>query len=666
MSRILFRAFGGAPLAPVPLPLAGSGKIIEFDPPGAIGLPLRDAVVLFRFDETDLVSGPADAARTVGDLLPFSGGVIPVVGDGVCGRTRVFVPSPAAAFIGDDLADKSSLLTRDMTIQVILSMDAAAQSASGHAGMVVARGTGSAAAQYRCYGLEIVVDSATSFLFTMRWVWQDTAGVDKTQTGAQFSMPPPLGTDFTMLTATRRWVSPTEVVLRYYIGDLFLGEVVSADGSIGGGTLGRFLVGAAPSSGNNREFAGAIDELLILDHEISHEEVEATWLRITRWQPLGYQLIRELHDKGHPNSPDPGTDVQLDLRMTGNALGYAAARAEDVRANILPQRAYGSVLEDWEEVVRVTPEPQQDIDTRRARVLAKIRQRLGSSLPGFGDALAGLLGGGAITDLEFLAFSNQIDTDFATIDPLRWDETPTTAFSVVSGAASCQPGAGTFLMNGVTRTWVTLRQTVGGDAKQAHALTKLVFTTPQSVAEAGIYFENAGAGNYLLLGLRDDAGSFKIQTEIFLGGVSQGLVLQATLGANPAAVWLHLYQTVVDGTWKAEWSVTSGTTGFTSSANITFPTAAHWTGCYLRSTGAIAAPRADFDDHKLYEPFSGRPFNAYILLDRSLGFSPDIDGANDVISAIKHGFVHGAFITNPVLLADDPDGGADVAPTGGY
>jgi hypothetical protein len=647
---------------------AGADRVISFDPPGAIGLVADAPTVLFRFDETDTAVPPKDAAGAVDDLLPFSGGIVPVVADGVCGRARVFDPTLFTGFISTDLAGASSLVTRDCTIQAILRIDAVAQNAYGQPGTVVARGIGGSLAQYCAYALEVTIVNPATFLCSMRWVWHDTAGVQKIQTGAQFTLASP-GTKFTMLTATRRWVSPTSVLLRYYIGDVLLGEVSSADGSIGGGTPGKFLVGARPQGAQNNHLAGTVDELMVLDREITHEEIEATWLRITRYQPLGYQLLREMHDPGFPLPTDPGSNVQRDLRLIGNSLGYAAALFEDIRQNILPQHAYGSVLEDWEEVVRSTPAPSQDIDTRRSRVLAHIRQRRGCSIPGLEDSLVGLLGGADVSDLEFIAFDNTVRDSFATLDSLRWDITPSSAVSLVSGAASFQPGAGSFFMDGATwpPTWITMRQTVGGSGKQAHQLSKLVWTTPQANAEAGIYFENAITRDYLLLGLRDVGGSFRIETESFIAGVSQGVVQQAIIGANPAAIWLHLYQTTVDGTWQAAWSTTSATTGFSVSGNITHPTTAHWGGCYLRGISALgSAPRADFDDHVLRSPFGSRPFNAYVLLDRALGFTPDVAGADAVILSIRHAFTHAAFITSRAMLCDDLDSGCGMAPCGGY
>lgn len=648
---------------------AGADKLIAFDPPGAIGLVADAPVAFLRFDETDTAIPPKDAAGAVNDLLPFTGGAIPVVADGACGRARVFDPTLLTGFISTDLAGQSSLVTRDCTIQAILRIDAVGQNSYGQPGTIVARGIGGSTAQNCSYALEVTIVNPAAFLCSMRWVWHDTSGTQKIQTGAQFSLAQP-GTGFTLLTATRRWVSPTSVLLRYYIGDVLLGEVASADGSIGGGTPGKFLVGCRPQGAQNNFLAGAIDELMVLDREITREEIEATWLRITRYQPLGYQLLREMHDPGFPLPTDPGSNVQRDLRLIGNSLGFAAAKMEDIRQNILPQHAYGSVLEDWEEVVRSTPAPSQDVDTRRSRVLARIRQRRGCTIPGLEDSLVGLLGGADVSDLQFLAFSNDVASDFTTIDPLRWDTAPSTsAISVVSGAASFQPGVGSFFMDGATwpPTWIRMRQTVGGNGKQAHQLVKLVWTTPQAQAEAGIYFENAITRDYLLLGLRDVGGSFRVETESFIAGVSQGVVQQAIIGANPAAIWLHLYQTTTDGTWQAAWSTTSPTTGYTVSGSITHPTAAYWGGCYLRGISVLGAgPRADFDDHVMRSPFGGRPFNAYVFLDRALGFKPDIAGADAVISSIRHAFTHAAFITSRSMLTDDIDSGCGLVPCGGY
>lgn len=640
-------------------------KLLSFDPPGAIGLVPLDAAVLLRFDETDDAIRPKDDAGGLNDLGIVTGLTLPAVISGSCGRARSFSGSTTTGFVAQDQVSGSTLFTRDLTIQVIARWDEVGQASYGSPGSMVQRGYGFAiagSAETRAYALVIDIAGLPAGQGRLQWQWQDVNGNGHVQVGAVFTAP----VGFTMFTATRRWVSPTEVLLRYFIGDVMIGEETSANGSIGGATVGTMQIGtSAMLVGFGRSFVGDIDELAILGRELTPEEIQATWLRITRYQPLGRQLLVEMHDPGFPLPSDPGSDVQMDLRMIGHGLGYAAALAERVRTDLLPQRAYGSVLEDWEEVVRATPAPPRDFDTRRARVLARLAQRRGCSIDGIKDILPGLLGGGTVDDLEFIALSNKLTDDFSTFNPLKWDVK--VGVNTVSGKATFTPGPGTYTFDGLTRDWITMRQTVGGDGKQARQLVKMVWSTPQSNAEAGIYFENATTNDYLLLGLRDLAGSFRIETESFIAGVSQGVVQQAIIGANPSAIWLHLYQTTTNGIWKAAWSTTSATAGYTISGDITHPTVAHWAGCYLRSLSALGGgPVADFDDHILYVPFSGRALNAYVLLDRALGFTPDVAGADSVISAIKHAFTHAAFITNPELLADDPDSGADLAPTGGY
>lgn len=644
--------------------MPGADKIIKYDPPGAIGLIDVSPIIMLRFNEIDNTELPVDDAGSLLDLDTQVAGVVtgvtlatPIVVPGSVGRARHFVAS-TTGYSTRDKVPGSTLLTRDMSVQVIMSWDAATQPMS-NAGNIISRGFGGAGAEGLAFALQIELVSAATFTGTLQWVWQNTAGTTKIQTGAQFTMTPG---QFSMLTATRRWISPTSVALNYYIGDQLIGTVASIDGVIGGGTTGATQVGSRSiSAANTRFLAGDIDEIMVVDRELCLEEIEATWLRITQYQPRATAMFIEHHDDGFPMPDNPASDAQLDNRMAGQALGLAAAAAENLRANFLPQRAYGTTLEQWEETVRVTSAPTTDIAVRRSRVLARLSQRLGSSLDGFRGALAELIGAATPAQLEFLAFTNTITDDFATLNLSRWDVTPVGAFAAVSGAARVAPGAGTF---STPASWKTCAAAVGGDGVGAHIIAKMVFTTPATVAEAGVHFGDVALGNYLLLGLRDTAGVFTVCTESYVLGVSQGLVTQATLGGNPAAIWFHLWQTDTPGSWLAAWSLTSATAGYTTSSVITHPTLQNRAGFYLRA-GTAGAPVVDFDDLILRAPGGTRPFNAYVLLDRTLGFSPDINGARSVVAAIKHAFVNGTFITTRTMLCDDIDGGCDWGPMGG-
>jgi hypothetical protein len=638
----------------------GADKVFRFDPPGAIGLVDPLAVFVLRFNEVTTEEPPLDDKHVLNDFTAITT-LTPEVATGSLGRAREFDGS-TTGLRSTDVVTGDTLLTRDMSIQVALSWDAAVQ-AAGAPGFIIARGVGGSSSEYVSYGLRIEALDAPSYTARVRWFWQDVAGVDRLQDGADVVILP--GT-FTMLTATRRWVSPTEVVLCYYVGDQLLAEVTSVNGSIGGGTTGTMLLGHRRAGGvDGNFFAGRLDELLVVSRELCFEEVEATWLRITKYQPLGVQLYLEMMDDGFPLSDQGDSDAQLDIRIKGHAYGFAAAQIENLRANFLPGRAYGTTLEQWEEAFRVTPAPAASIQQRRARVLARLAQRRGVSIPGVEDALQGLLGGATVDDLEYLAFNSIITEAFDTINLLRWDVTPVASWTAVSGAARSSLAAGDYTFDGFNSGWQYARMTVGGDAKAAHAIAKVAQTTPQSGLEVGVYFGDSALNNFILLGLRDNAGSFEVVTQSYVGGVPSAAVVQVVLGANPANLWLHLYQTETDGTWTPAWSTTSKIAGYTLGSNVTHPSIARWSGVYVRSTAAIAgAAVVDVPDFELFEPFGQRPFNAYVLLDRALGFSPDIAAAQSVLEGIKHGYTHVAFITSREFLCDDPESGCDRGPMG--
>lgn len=271
------------------------------------------------------------------------------------------------------------------------------------AGTIYARGKATAAAEYLGAGVELRVANAALGVGELRWLWQDTAGALHRQAGGYFA---PDG-NYIMLTATRRWVSSTKVVLRYFLGDRMLAEVESFDGSIGGGTTGTTIVGARFDGTKYVDFLdGVIDELRVVDYELAPEEIAATWARITKYQPRGYELLKQMHPPGFPISGDPSSRVQRETNMWGQSLGFAAAQGENLR-NLLPDRAFGKPLEEWETTMEVSPKTLDDLDTRRGRVLGRLRQRAGVSIPGVKEALKGLIGTSP-DNLEILAFSQEM------------------------------------------------------------------------------------------------------------------------------------------------------------------------------------------------------------------------------------------------------------------
>lgn len=621
---------------------AGADKAIVYDPPGAIGLVDREAILQLRFDEVNDGTRPRDTVPVCQDFDVGIHGTVamPEVTSAVLGRGRQF--NGVTTGIGArDLQAGATLLTRDMSIQVVLSWDCATQAANSP-GVIVSRGIGGTTVEQTAYGIRLDVVDAPSFTGLLRWFWQDTSGTERLQAGAQVVIPPG---QFTMLTATRRWITPTSVELNYYVGDQLIGTVTSVDGSIGGGTTGAMQIGYRTTGGttNTDFYAGIIDELLILDRELCQEEIEMTWLRLTFLQPQATEVIKQMMDPGYPACEDAGSDTQLDIRMEGHALGFVASHVENLRRNFLPQRAYGTTLEQWEQAVTVTPAPVDGIKARRARVLARLAQHNGCSVLGIQQALAELIDCDPAA-LEILSYDDTIRDSFdTTVSPILWDMTA--GITGAGGKAHFAPGAGTYQIFAQPRIegWCTMATGISRPDEFTnnlgeHVMVKLAVTTPQSGAEFGLWIGDRGARNFVTIGLQDSSGTFRIVTEVFANGIAPlGQTVQATLGGNPAAIWLYLYQAGTQ--WVAAWSTTSATAGFTSTAPFDGPAQVRQAGLYLRSNIAIAAPVADFDDFVLWMPNATRPMGAFVFRDPALGGSPDIEGANSVIDGLKHAYV---------------------------
>jgi hypothetical protein len=217
-----------------------------------------------------------------------------------------------------------------------------------------------------------------------------------------------------------------------------------------------------------------------------------------------------------------------------------------------------------------------------------------------------------------------------------------------------------------------LRRPVDGDGRQSHQIGKLRFLTSHNHAEAGIYFGDAGYGNYLLLGIRDTGlATYHAFTEVFANGISQGGAIDqgdtgVTIGVGTVPIWLYIHQ--AETFWEVSWSLTGPTSGFTPPIMVvSVPPAMQWVGYYYRTVGAVAGVSlVQFDDHTLRNTYGLAPLNAYVLLDAALGFHPDIPGARQIVESVKHSYVQGAFITQPQINCDDPDNGCDQCPLGGY
>jgi hypothetical protein len=638
-----------------------------------------DATVLLRLDEPEDDIRPTDAIESLHDLAPVAPLVMPAVVDGFSGFAREFAGNGVGSrgLLALDRVSGTTLHQRDMTVQAIVRWDAVGQDAELSPGTIYARGKGGSVAEYCSGGIEIRVVSVPDLVGELRWIWHDGAGALKTQVGGYFKAP---ADGWLLLTATRRWISPTEVALAYYVGDQLLLELVSTDGSIGGGTTGTTQVGARwEGLGWSNFFAGAIDSLRVLPRELAAEEIAMTWRRITLYQPRGYELVKALHSPSFPISDDPASRVQKETRLWGHALGYGATSAELLREHLLPDRAYGAALEQWEGITRPLPPKQGDsIEIRRARVVARLRESQGVSLPGVRGVLDELVDMDP-EDLEFLAFDQTTVDTFATLNELRWFYDPAAQWTIAANALRVQAsGASPIRFDGGNRAWYTARQSIGGNGRGAHVLAKLTPTTLAIAAfvstEVGVFLGNHIDGNFILFGLRHDAGgAYQLVSETFKAWSSEGVVVHAAT----ALITMHLHLALDDGgvigfsqndtDFTAGMSSVGEAGPYTEFQRSTFGvTGYQWAGLYARSIGAAgAAIDVAFDDVKVRAPYGDRPFHFYVYRDPAIAGALDAAAANAILRDLKHDFTVGAVVTAKVALYDDDETTHDGPPMGG-
>lgn len=640
-------------------------------------------LALWRFDETIATVRPRDVIGNVGDLSTEASLVMPTIVDAAMGRGRRFDADLGTGLVATDVVSGTTLLQRDLSVQAIVQWNLAAQGASGGAGTLYARGKSGSVAERLSAGIELYVVNAALNVGGIRWRWQDGVGTELVQDGGYFT---PTGTDFMLLTATRRWISSSSLVLRYYLGAQLLAEVLSIDGSIGGGTTGATQIGARCYNGADYFYNldGIIDELRVVDYELSPEEIEATWKRITVHQPRGYALVKELHDPGFPISDDPGSRVQLETRMWGHGLGFASAQAGNMRDNTLPDRAYGEVLEQWERVVAQPSKVGDSVDARQARVAAHIRQDLGVSIPGVSGALRELVAT-APSNLQIVGFTQTVTDDYSGTRPdLRYTYDPTAQWTIVAGALQVASAAGVLGFDGSIRNWYTSRLSIGGAGRAVNIVCKVTTTTFAANGEAGLFVGDYVGGHFFLASLQfSSAGNVVIATEYFKNWISVGQVVQSAPLAWTTG-WLHVFlQDTADpvgrggvGTstlkFTVAWSTTAEAGPYTSVVDIAAPagwaptTGVQWAGQFLRSVANAAVTlNVKFDDMKVRTPYADRAFNFYVYRDPSLPGSADLTAANTVLAGLKQAHTNAALVTSLAAIADDANSLADLTPVGG-
>lgn len=674
------------------MPLVSLIQSLLAPPPELSETDLEDEVpsdlitTLIRFEEPDGMPVSDDAGGLL-DLNLIAGYSTDSPGhvQGPAGQAYRFDgASNVGPLAAQDATTLGTLRTRDMTFQALIAWDLASQSAWGAPGCVIARGKGNALAEYMPFAIELRVVNAALRIGEVYFLWNTSGGTLKTQVGGQFVVPVSSHSQrtyaFFLLTATRRWISTTEVSLRYYVNAQRIADIVSSDGDIGGSTTGTTSIGARfTGAAYGNELAGAIDELLITNYEMSAEEIEDTYLRISTYQPDGYRQIKDLMPPGIPISPDPTSTPQQDLRSIGMVLGFADSRIENMRSNLMPDRAYGDMLRRWEAIAKTPPKSVDSIEVRRNRVCGQLAKHGGGGyvLDAITEALAPILQC-APSQLQLFAFSDTIGDTFDALDVQKWNMSA--GVDVTGNKLRMQGNAGTsyaFDAGNTTSSWRYAFLPVTFSAGlQLYA--KITPTALPAGSDFGLAFFRWATNDAFLFGLQNIAGTYKVGYQRYEGTVAIDGAWQnlATTGAVDHYLRLKCQNGITGSStffgplghanYTASWSTVGNTeANFSNQADLQWINRPDWAGFYFR--GLLIPINADVrvaNDFGLRDASGRRPFHLYVFRDPAIPGKPDLVGAQSVLSRMKHGYTHAAVITSKSLLAGVSGQGCNLGPMG--
>lgn len=646
-----------------------TGKVVTLANYGA-----GDLIVLLGLVGTPVLTAAPSATTSPGPILwTPSTFDMPDVIAAYTGVGRRFIDGNRA-LIGTDAAGGNSLANRDMTFQCIFSMGD-----TGALPMTIyQRGLNDGTAAERT-SARVRIDTIGGGLYGVWFSCVNTSDVEIspeqigmfTTTLAEFSN----SETFHLLTVTRR-MEVDRSVYRAYIGDVMIGEIDTligggSAGSAGGATTGTTAIGVGYEGGISEEpFDGIIDQIKITNYEMSAEEVEATYRRITEHQPTTVAAVYAFTPSGL-RWHRPSTRWGKLFRVVGEVLGFVVSRVEEARENWLPDRSYTTHLSRWERMYGASPKSFDSLDTRRDRVMSLASRENGYAEPNIQEAMAEVLDL-ASASVEVLNFSNTVTDDFAEgIRDRFWQVAGSwtgAAFNAALSIAAISSAIWTYQAKVPQRCITALSSGRGRLVVEG----KVLASTIPAGCTVGLHLLNKRSRNALWFGVKNDAGTNKIGYVSYVDDVAAAFV--SIINAPALPLWFRIVRapdTVAseDGastTYALEYSTDGITYVSTDVANLLDDP--EWAGFAAYSTAAVggAGLAAVFDDFKLITPQGTRPFVWYVYRDPLLAGDPDMAGANQLIRSLRPAETHAAAITSLDLLCDDvADGGCDRGPCGG-
>ncbi len=605
---------------------------------------LPETVILLNFHEHADAVLPRDDADGLVDLHVTTGLTLPPVVQALGGRGRDF--SSAHAFVAEEQTAGQTLLQRDCTIEALLSFDVAtAPSASA----IIARGRKGSSAERVQWGLRLSKSGSDA---NLQMFWQTAAGTDVNATAVLFT--PPSG--FFVVAAIREWVSTTDVRVTYVVNGKTLSTVTATSGDIGNGSGGTTTVGCIGngSGGFTDYYDGIISAIRVSSIARAPEELEHEYRRIAYHQPRGYDIIRALAPPGSPRpvySSSPDSIVQRELMVEGDALGYAYSKAEQLR-DMLPDRAYGAPLEQWERILAQVPAPgaHDTLATRRARVLDHEQNLRGWNDVDVRAALAPLLAQ-TTAAVDIRRFNDLRTYNFTSV-PAEWLQYVGNGAIAGSGVRTLSCAGGSDIRwDEDHRNAVLMLLAMSGQASDGADISVKVSSWSGGIAStvtAGLAFFDYRTQELLIVGVSRLSNTERLAALRFTDGAVTVTVIETPY--SDATSYLRLTY-LGAGLYRLRWDAASYDGPYDGDvADIVGPVNPQFCGLALAATGAsIAATSVTFDDFRVWERSGTRALNLYIYRDPLLSGSPDLLSARGVLSRLAHAHVN-AQVTDVLQL----------------
>jgi hypothetical protein len=581
---------------------------------------------LFRFDETEAVFPPNDAAANVAPLTPVAAGQHPAVVTGAVGYARRF--AAGYAFKGTEAVVGSTLLRRSMTVQAILTY-----AENGGVQTLACRGkkTGTAA-ERRLFAVSIVRSGG---LDVVRVEWDRSSGAAATVPDLTVELP----STFFHLAVTRDWVSATEVLVTVYGNGEQLGAAVtSAHGDIEDGDAGELTVGARwnqTTLAYDSYYAGDVDELKVSNEALSAEEIKHEYRRMFVYPAELYDLTSRCLPPGVAFTTEPTSKLQRIVRM-----------------------------------VRLPPTPGDRLATRRQRLTGFLQRIHGYSREQIKAALSQLLGLPP-AQLVSVASSNMRTEAFAGASvPTYFTQEPNAGtLGVAGGKLDVDSQIGDDARwTAAAAVPVRVRTSVAAD-EGMEVIANVVANLAENGAMCGIYVRSVSGNADHLFGLQRVAGVDRFFHRLIEGGVVTELVGGSPVGMV-TSVWLKL-TLQADGQFVFEYR-SDGTTFepinlLAVGPVATFASAKDWTGVFVGcdTNPCTAANGMDVLDFRIWCPRARHVFQTFLYRDPLLAPTAyDRLGAQAVYNGMRPGHQQGTVIESLAFVVGSPYSRVDGEPVG--